>query len=66
MPVVDSAGVPIYYENTGEGPPIVLVHGYLSSLEGNWGERVDRVSCRRWPQRGRLGLPRARQERQTA
>ena len=37
MPVVDSAGVPIYYEVAGKGRPIVLVHGYLSSLEGNWG-----------------------------
>jgi pimeloyl-ACP methyl ester carboxylesterase len=36
MPVVDSAGVPIHYETTGEGPPILLVHGYLSSFEGNW------------------------------
>jgi pimeloyl-ACP methyl ester carboxylesterase len=30
--------VPIYYEIAGKGPPIVLVHGYLSSLEGNWGQ----------------------------
>jgi pimeloyl-ACP methyl ester carboxylesterase len=36
MPIVDSAGVPIYYEIAGEGPPILLVHGFLSSLEGLW------------------------------
>jgi pimeloyl-ACP methyl ester carboxylesterase len=38
MPVVDSGGVPIYYEIAGVGLPIVLVHGYLCSLEGNWGQ----------------------------
>jgi pimeloyl-ACP methyl ester carboxylesterase len=38
MPVVVSAGVPINYEIAGEGPPIVLVHGYLTSFEGNWGQ----------------------------
>jgi pimeloyl-ACP methyl ester carboxylesterase len=38
MPVIDSAGVPIHYEIVGEGLPIVLVHGYLCSLEGNWGQ----------------------------
>src|SRR3954451_6464620 len=38
MPTVQSAGVPIDYEVIGAGPPIVLVHGFLSSFEGNWGQ----------------------------
>jgi pimeloyl-ACP methyl ester carboxylesterase len=38
MPVVDSVGVPIHYELVGAGPPIVLVHGFLCSYEGNWGQ----------------------------
>ena len=38
MPVVNSDGVPIHYEVIGAGPPIVLVHGFASSLEGNWGQ----------------------------
>ncbi|MBV9544328.1 MAG: alpha/beta hydrolase [Chloroflexi bacterium] len=36
MASIDSAGVPIHYEVIGEGPPIVLVHGVLSSLEALW------------------------------
>jgi pimeloyl-ACP methyl ester carboxylesterase len=38
MPFVMSAGVPIHYEVRGAGPPIVLVHGFASSLEGNWAQ----------------------------
>jgi hypothetical protein len=32
----DSDGVNIHYETQGEGKPIVLVHGFASSLQGNW------------------------------
>lgn len=32
----DSDRVMIHYETYGEGKPIVLVHGYASSLKGNW------------------------------
>ncbi|MDQ3812028.1 MAG: alpha/beta hydrolase [Chloroflexota bacterium] len=38
MAIVHSAGVPIHYELIGDGPPIVLVHGFASSFEGNWGQ----------------------------
>ena len=37
MPSFDSDGVAIHYEVFGdEKPPIVLVHGFASSLQGNW------------------------------
>src|SRR5579884_3735902 len=36
MPVTESAGVPISYEQVGQGRPIVLVHGFSSSFDGNW------------------------------
>jgi len=32
----DSDGVPIRYQVYGEGEPIVLVHGFASSIQGNW------------------------------
>jgi pimeloyl-ACP methyl ester carboxylesterase len=36
MSTFESNGVSINYIVEGEGPPIVLVHGFASSLEGNW------------------------------
>ncbi|MGH7925574.1 MAG: alpha/beta fold hydrolase [Candidatus Binatus sp.] len=37
MPFFDSAGVRIHYHDTGSGEPVVLVHGFASSAEHNWG-----------------------------
>jgi pimeloyl-ACP methyl ester carboxylesterase len=54
----DSDGVTIHYEVFGEGSPIVLVHGFASSLQENWvqtgwvkrlssaGRRVVALDCR--------------------
>lgn len=54
----DSDGVRIAYDDVGEGPPIVLVHGFASDRIGNWrrpgwyealtgaGRRVIAVDCR--------------------
>jgi pimeloyl-ACP methyl ester carboxylesterase len=61
MPFVDSQGVSIHYKDTGPGSnasPIVLIHGFSSSVEGNWraagwfevltcaGRRVIALDCR--------------------
>ncbi len=58
MPVFDSDGLSIHYEVSGEGPPIMLVHGFASSLQDNWvqtgwvkrlssdGRRVVALDCR--------------------
>lgn len=54
----ESDGVEIAYDDVGEGPPIVLVHGFASSRRGNWqepgwydalvedGRRVIALDCR--------------------
>jgi pimeloyl-ACP methyl ester carboxylesterase len=36
MASFDSSGVEISYVVEGRGPPIVLVHGFASNLQGNW------------------------------
>jgi pimeloyl-ACP methyl ester carboxylesterase len=36
MPFFNNDGIKIYYEAEGEGPPVVLIHGFAASLEGNW------------------------------
>ena len=68
MATFNSAGVQINYVDEGAGPPIVLVHGFASSLHGNWrvpgivdalkesGRRVVALDCRG---HGRSGKPHA-------
>lgn len=59
MPAVESSdGVTISYVAEGNGPPVVLVHGFASSVQGNWrapgiidalvaaGRRVVALDCR--------------------
>jgi len=58
MAIFDSDGVTIHYEVFGDGSPIVLVHGFASSLQDNWvltgwvkrllsqGRRVVALDCR--------------------
>jgi pimeloyl-ACP methyl ester carboxylesterase len=37
MPYFDSAGVRIHYRDVGAGEPVMLVHGFASTAEHNWG-----------------------------
>jgi len=37
MPFFDSAGVRIHYDDAGAGTAVVLVHGFASTAEHNWG-----------------------------
>ncbi|MFX0030415.1 MAG: alpha/beta fold hydrolase [Candidatus Hermodarchaeota archaeon] len=36
MPEFTNDGVKIYYEIEGKGPPVLLIHGFSSSMEYNW------------------------------
>jgi pimeloyl-ACP methyl ester carboxylesterase len=37
MPVFDSRGIKIHYHDVGSGEAVVLVHGFASTAEHNWG-----------------------------
>jgi len=37
MPLFDSDGLKIHYEDRGSGDPAVLVHGFASNAQNNWG-----------------------------
>jgi pimeloyl-ACP methyl ester carboxylesterase len=66
MPSIDVNGVPINYVAEGSGPPVLLIHGFASSLDGNWrlpgvidaitaaGRQVIAIDCRG---HGRSGKP---------
>ncbi|MEY9233162.1 pimeloyl-ACP methyl ester carboxylesterase [Bradyrhizobium japonicum] len=43
MPRIDRDGVGIYYEVHGEGPPLLLTHGY-SSTSAMWHGQVDALA----------------------
>ncbi len=36
MPFFTNDDVKIYYEIEGEGPPVVLIHGFALNIENNW------------------------------
>jgi len=38
MPYFDNEGIEIYYEIEGEGPPVVMIHGFSLNLEDSWKE----------------------------
>ena len=42
--VVDVDGLRIAYERAGEGPPLVLVHGYVGDGRSTWRRQLDELS----------------------
>ncbi|MFX1446244.1 MAG: alpha/beta fold hydrolase [Promethearchaeota archaeon] len=36
MPYFDNEGVKIYYEMEGNGPDLIMIHGFASNIENNW------------------------------
>lgn len=38
MPYFENGGIKIYYEIEGEGPPVVLIHGFAGNLGSGWKE----------------------------
>jgi pimeloyl-ACP methyl ester carboxylesterase len=55
MPKIDRDGVKIHYEVHGDGPPLILTHGY-SSTSGMWSGQIEALSRRHklvvWDMRG--------------
>ncbi len=36
MPYYNNDGIRIYYEVEGEGPPVILIHGFALNMDTNW------------------------------
>jgi pimeloyl-ACP methyl ester carboxylesterase len=55
MPTIDRDGIKIYYEVHGDGPPLILTHGY-SSTSAMWQGQVEALAKRHklilWDMRG--------------
>src|SRR5258708_4537958 len=45
MAYFDSDGVQIYFEERGNGEPVVLVHGFASRAEHNWAGWIDALAA---------------------
>ncbi len=41
MPYFTRDGYQVFYEEVGEGPPVVFIHGYLGSSRSHWGKQLD-------------------------
>jgi pimeloyl-ACP methyl ester carboxylesterase len=55
MPEIDRGGVPIYYESHGDGPPVLLSHGYGATSrmwDGQVAALADRWRVILWDMRG--------------
>lgn len=44
MDEVDVGGLRIAYERAGEGPPLVLLHGFVGDARSTWGRQIDQLS----------------------
>jgi pimeloyl-ACP methyl ester carboxylesterase len=41
---IEVDGLPIAYERAGEGPPVVLLHGYVGDARATWQRQLDELS----------------------
>ncbi|HEY7668317.1 MAG TPA: alpha/beta hydrolase [Actinomycetota bacterium] len=44
MDLLEVQGLRIAYERAGDGPPLVLLHGYVGDARGTWGRQIEDLS----------------------
>ena len=44
MDLLEVQGLRIAYERAGDGPPLVLLHGYVGDARGTWGHQIEDLS----------------------